>query len=347
MKHHPLYPPSGIKRVELCPASAKMCLKVPDYDITTEEALEGTLLHDKVAQHNIEGLNQEQSEVVNKCIQMLSQVAGEHKIRHEYTVRINDENGKELTFGSVDALIEKDNEIIIVDFKFGYNPVDSADENSQLAIYALGASREFKKDKVTCIIFQPRIKHSTSSYVYQGGDAFMAIREYLDEVIEKAESSQMVFNPCDTACRFCKAKAICPAIESKTMDVIKYSPESLVIDKMAYYMDVAYMVEGWADSIKKKVKELLESGVLIPNYSLQKCDGRTEIVDINGAYQELSEDLTADEFRACCKGSFSELVGIYAKKRGLKLYDAKKSLQERLGTLLKYSAPFNKIKKVK
>ena len=157
MEHHE-FSPSRLEQLRICPGAHIMQQGLPD--VETEWSKEGTLLHNAVATGNLDGLNDEQKETVEKCLNFLDSLVHEDdEVLVEQKFSVFDTDGSELTFGYLDLCIfnQDTGELIVVDYKFGYIPVKDVDKNIQLATYALAAMQRYGAKKCKCYVFQPRI----------------------------------------------------------------------------------------------------------------------------------------------------------------------------------------------
>ena len=132
-------------------------------------------------------------------------------------------------FGTSDTVIELPRMLWIRDLKYGRGVQVYAEENEQLMLYALGALDEFdllgEVETVRMSIDQPRLNYS---------DTWECSVEHLREFEQRAiaagivaldiaeqgisEYEQQVFlSPGSDQCRFCKAKATCPALMDKVL----------------------------------------------------------------------------------------------------------------------------------
>ena len=86
------------------------------------------------------------------------------------------------SFGTADCVIEKENEIVIIDYKYGAGVKVEVDNNSQLMLYALGCLKQ-RPDitKFTICIFQPRMNH-ISEWSFTLDDA----KSFIEEVKNSA-----------------------------------------------------------------------------------------------------------------------------------------------------------------
>jgi hypothetical protein len=136
-------------------------------------------------------------------------------------------------FGTSDTVIELPRMLWIRDLKYGRGVQVYAEENEQLMLYALGALDEFdllgEVETVRMSIDQPRLNHSDTwecgvehlrafeqRAIAAGKRAFKAIE--IGGVNPAASLHQTgALNPGPNQCRFCKAKATCPALMDKVL----------------------------------------------------------------------------------------------------------------------------------
>lgn len=136
-------------------------------------------------------------------------------------------------FGTSDAIIVTPNELIICDLKYGMGVPVYAERNKQLMIYALGAldiARIFYDvQRVRIVIHQPRIENlsewdlSVEELEAFGKDVRIAAqvaKKVMDIKVIDETFIETYLNPGETQCRWCKAKATCPALERKVTDEV-------------------------------------------------------------------------------------------------------------------------------
>lgn len=116
-------------------------------------------------------------------------------------------------FGTSDTTIIGDNSLEIIDFKFGKGVKVSANENTQMKLYALGAINQFgflyDIEKVKMTIIQPRLDN-ISTYEMSVEDLLKWGEEVVKPRAELAFKGEGDFKAGDH-CRFCKVKATCRA----------------------------------------------------------------------------------------------------------------------------------------
>jgi hypothetical protein len=155
--------------------------------------------------------------------------------------------------GTADAILVDGDHLHVIDLKTGRVAVD-ANENKQLLTYALGAMRQLKAPStITCTmhIFQPRVGHS--KWTVSGNYLNLHGRRLLSAA-ELALTSDAPTNPSPDACRYCKAKTICPSMREKVQEVARndFLPDTTVTPEM---LDNASLVAAWADAVQAAAKE--------------------------------------------------------------------------------------------
>ena len=169
--------------------------------------------------------------------------------------------------GTADAILVDGNHLHVIDLKTGRVAVD-ANENKQLLTYALGAMRQLKAPSTiecTMHIFQPRVGHSKWTV---SGNYLNLHGKRLVEAAELALSGDAPTNPSVDACRYCKAKTICPSMREKVQETARsdFKPDTTVTPEM---LDDAALVAAWADAVQSAAKEQLANGKSIQGWTMR------------------------------------------------------------------------------
>lgn len=208
-------------------------------------------------------------------------------------------------FGTSDAIIVTPNELIICDLKYGMGVPVHAENNKQLMIYALGAldiARMFYDvQRVRLVIHQPRIENLSEwdlsvedleAFGKGVGIAAQVAKSIMDETdIEKIMPH---LNPGESQCRWCKAKATCPALERKIADEvlgdflemaevekmeddvllasIEHAKEVVVkrapSDILARHLKAVPLIEMWCKSVRETTYMRLMEGEQVPGFKI-------------------------------------------------------------------------------
>jgi CRISPR/Cas system-associated exonuclease Cas4 (RecB family) len=169
--------------------------------------------------------------------------------------------------GTADAILVDGNHLHVIDLKTGRVAVDAQD-NKQLLTYALGAMRQLKAPSTiecTMHIYQPRVGHSKWTV---SGNRLNLHGERLKEAAELALTSDAPTSPSPDACRYCKAKTICPSMREKVQETARsdFKPDTTVTPEM---LDNAALVTAWADAVQSAAKEQLANGKSIQGWTMR------------------------------------------------------------------------------
>jgi len=190
--------------------------------------------------------------------------------------------------GTADAILVDGNHLHVIDLKTGRVAVDATD-NKQLLTYALGAMRQLKAPSTiecTMHIFQPRVGHSRWTV---SGQDLIEHGERLKAAAELALTGDAPTNPSVDACRYCKAKTICPSMREKAQEVARsdFKPDTTVTPEM---LDNAALVTAWADAVQSAAKEQLAQGKSIQGWTM-RLGRKTKFWKDEKLVQEAFKDL--------------------------------------------------------
>ena len=178
----------------------------------------------------------------------------------------------DLVWGTADAIVIKDGVLYVVDLKTGYNRVDAHD-NYQLMLYALGAWLTYECvwsiTKVVMVISQPRINNLSRQEV--GLDELVLFHtRVLDVVAEIEEGGEL--RPSEDACRYCRARATCPALSGFALEAAQQDFADLDEAQLQYAYAQLPLLEIYIKGVKAGIMERLEKG--IPVEGLKLVEGR-------------------------------------------------------------------------
>ena len=182
-------------------------------------------------------------------------------------------------FGTGDLVIAGIGTLHVIDFKYGRGVIVSAEKNSQLMLYALGALSLFDMlydiEEVTMTIVQPRADNF-STYEMNVDDLIKWAEEELSPKAELALNGGGEFCPGEH-CRFCSAKNKCRARAAKNLELLKYEfadPALLSDEEISEIIGASEELSKWAGDIYTYASALaVNEGKQWDGYKL--VEGRT------------------------------------------------------------------------
>lgn len=239
-------------------------------------------------------------------------------------------------FGTGDFLLVADQELNVVDFKYGRGVAVYADHNPQMMLYALGALNLFDClydiEQVTMTIFQPRLS-SISTWTITAAELYQWAEEVLKPKAELAAKGEGEFIS-GSWCRFCKARNSCRARAESFLELAKmeFQPPALLSDEeIAEVMEKADELSKWASDVFAYAQaEAIENGKHFPGYKIvegrstrrftdeKKVEAAAKNAGYTDIYNKSLITLTAFE-KLMGKETFKEVLGGFVTKSAGKL----------------------------
>ena len=168
-------------------------------------------------------------------------------------------------FGTADCILIADGVLNIVDYKHGKGVEVSAEGNTQLSLYSLGALEIFDGiydiDTVRMTIFQPR-KSNISVDQMDKADLYEWADTELTQKAQLAYEGQGDFSFGEW-CRFCKAKAECRERAAVNLALARYEfqdPALLDDEEIADILGKVDALTAWASDVKEYALQQAISG---------------------------------------------------------------------------------------
>lgn len=350
MAKHSLLSASASHRWLNCPPSARLCEEYEDKP--SEYAQEGTDCHElcaykveKALGHrvkdptkNLTYYNSEMEDCAEGyCSFVMEQVAEAKKrcadplVLVEQRLDYSRYVGIEGSFGIGDCVIVSDGLLHIIDYKHGLGVLVSAEKNSQLSCYALGALDLFDGiydiTEVSLTIYQPR-RENVSTYTTSKDELLTWADTVLSPTAKLAYDGKGDFKAGDH-CQFCKAKANCRKRAEYNLELARYDfemPAALEDDEIASILTKVDELVSWASDLKEYALQKALSGTKFTGFKV--VEGRS-----NRKYTD--EDAVARTVEAAGFDPYEKkLLGITAMSQAL----GKKKFDELLGGLV-YKPP--------
>jgi len=183
-------------------------------------------------------------------------------------------------FGTSDSAIQHaDGLMSIVDLKGGSGIKVSAEENTQLMLYALGALQEHQFSHgitdVRLVIVQPALDH-ISEWMISVEDLLI----FGDEVKVKAQATLDKDDkptPGAKQCRWCKARFTCKA---RAIDALQTSEsDHLSPAKVVQLLPLLSGVTSWVNDVEAHALSLAQAGTELPGYKLVESNTKRKFKD--------------------------------------------------------------------
>ena len=268
---HAFLSPSSAERWVHCPPSAWLSERFPDQGSVF--ASEGTeahrlceyLLHQELGipdvdpRPSLQYYTEEMEEAAQGYVQFIRERIAEFPAEYEPPL-VMVEQQVDLrecipeSMGTADCIILGDNEIAVIDFKYGMHRVPAT--SLQLRIYALGACDMFKDlyliDKVRMYIYQPRIG-SVDMAEMTVRDLNAWAREELEPRAKEAFEGKGEF-ACGEWCRNCRARRTCRELAAHQLEIAKFDfkdPPLLTDEEISEVLSRVDGLVAWAEGVRE------------------------------------------------------------------------------------------------
>lgn len=252
---------------------------------------------------------------VQVCIDYVTDAAGDEgvifaDIRVNYSQYLDTPELE--AWGTADAIIARGDELIVIDFKYGMGVEVSAERNPQMSLYALGALQAYQGlvadfERVRMVISQPRIKKAASEFdisveeleAWGRSTARSAVNTCRNamavdrtQVTSEVSWDQVYLRPGEKQCKFCSAKAECPALRAEVhayalgsghatpatpdefaeCDPVPVHEAIGTVDDGPQWLAVCLskvdLIEDWCKAIRAETERRLLAGESVPGYKL-------------------------------------------------------------------------------
>ena len=325
---------------------------LPDED--SDQSREGVLLHGydsnpkldrgvlKPYHRDLLRISTELDKAVSKrCVEQFDLPDNEpFETGREEELWVNDPSGGPVVSGHCDLWVywPRVKLLAIRDAKFGYKIVTPAVANLQLRTYAIAGAQRWKADNVVVAITQPRLSFDErlTLAIYSADDIKRAYEE-LTMILRLSRDPKSRLVASEDACRYCKAKLICPAYKEKFLSIeVGFKDLSTCNDEQLEQVLVAI---SFADFIKDQARDEARSRVAdgrMPNYKLGKESEMRNVADVRKAMALLSlrGDINDADVKACLSMSIGDLEEKVRLRKKTTWKEAKEIVEETLSSVI-------------
>ena len=284
MKHSNTVGGSTAERFIACPGSMKLSRKAPPQK-SSSYADEGTMLH-HILQTILEGkfsveqligwsyeghvfTEELRKEMIDPALEAWGILQKGYGGDFEYEIEMKVRSILPGSFGTVDVFAWNEDTVLLVDWKFGRGVKVPVEDNKQALFYASAARHHkkhayrFENSKVVLAIVQPAFGGLDTWEI--DGERLAHFDMDLEVAYNRARFDEPPLNTGDH-CKFCPAKATCPAINSELGGLLVIA-EDISADLSDTLAKIA-AIEPWLKGIKQDAHKLMEEGGKIPGWKL-------------------------------------------------------------------------------
>lgn len=327
MAQHAKFSPSAAHRWMACPGSVKLSEQAPKQP-PSPYAAEGTRAHE-VAEAILLGKPIpafadtdmiDNGKIYKSVIYEALEFYAGKAFNTESRLSVNSNN-----FGTCDCWFysEKQNHLVIIDYKYGKGIKVDAQYNEQLMNYAEAAIKTHKLEpyRITLIIVQPRIEN-ISQWTYSL-NVHSDFRDNLESAIENGLSDDPKIEA-GAHCRWCPAEAICPAKRQELQNLFGVNldkpvksmtqPDKLTGKQIADYIGNAEYLSSWLSALKQQAMFMIDKGEEVPGYTVEKTQGNRAWVDVSAVVNEFKGKFGANIYEEPKLKSPAQLEKVVGKK---------------------------------
>ena len=361
---------SGFERLALCPASRTLELTQPE--TRTDESDLGDAAHHLLAryfstitdelpwpavpQEIYHGIDINLADVVERFVAMAQEVYKAWRIRCDALPAVAERiverrivwlgrGFKPITSGKPDVVWVAGRHALILDFKSLNGEQTESVANPQLRGYVALVNEEFGATEITVAIGQPRISSKPQVCLYSGDAVGFARRDVL-HWLEASEQPDAPLVAGTKQCKFCRARAVCPAVP-EFASIVHVTPKNeleygepqrivalLSVSDRVVLWERAKTVKRILDAVEDNLKALPADQLAEHGLEVLTTRGDRTIEDGPGAWDKLKEILTPELWNACCSVGITKLENAIRKAAHLTVKDTKALLEEKLGDLI-------------
>lgn len=337
-----------------CPASVRMAAEYGRDQQETKAAAEGTRAHlvaEYAARREFFGDTRivvpdddEMRDAASGWVRVLEDAKEKHHPSASLLLEVKVDTTIPSCSGTADAVIVGPGRVDVLDLKYGRGEVDP-EENKQLMLYALGVYRQYSMvfdiDVIGLTIYQPRLSKAAKLWETTP----QRLQEFAGEAEEMADEALHAahprIRPSEEACRFCPAAGVCRARAEWETSLAFGDPNVLTSYEVASILRQIPSLLRWCEAVRGSAKFTIQSGSVIPGWSVKTKKGSTRIVDPRGlksrleslGYTDALKPANLPQVRKVLGDKFDDIAGEFVERGDdqLMLVDDQQELEKMFG----------------
>lgn len=336
---HSKYSASGFEAARLCPGKPVMEAGLPDN--SSAYAREGTAAHALLEQcilnnHRADdyfgrtidvdgdkiGVDEDMVDNINWCLDVIADYAGDDGlVMAETRVNYAEDIGvaHDEAWGTSDVIIVRGNEAISIDLKYGRG-VEVDPDCDQTKLYLLGTVRQVDGlvadiEHCRAVILQPRLSRKPAEWDCTVGELRQWAATVAWDAVERRQDAENAADvgpylaPNEKSCKFCKAKATCPALRAEVANtaaaVVAATPDEfadLTLTPpqsptnagaeddlwLSACLSKVDLIEDWCKAVRAEAERRLLAGESVPGFKVvQGKRGNRQWADAKAAEEAL------------------------------------------------------------
>jgi hypothetical protein len=327
---------------------------------TSPDAEEGRLLHAACATEDLDALEGEQQDTAERALRLRdealeavfgSAVPDDCEFAMEQPLTFATRKLGNLFQGTADFTAIGSERALVADYKFGRLPVNPAADNLQLAAYAsmLTHSEHFAGTVFVALI-RPRAPREEALTLAEYDEEEVArATQTIGEIFETSNRLDAPLTPSEDACRYCRARAICPALNASVTALTTTRRETIATlpaDKLGATMDAIRFAAQIKSDVQGELVRRIDEGFM-PGWKLRGNGSISEVGDTRAAFAAFRENFGThhryqgegaptpqDDFMRCVSVSVPPLVELVQELAGCSATKARRLVEGILGANL-------------
>lgn len=340
---------SSAHRYALCHGSFILEQQAPEQTPSDDAAL-GNRVHAWLAGERVQ-LEPDELDLAMRCKAQADELIATHvdggrMSEREVRIWAFDDQFRKAWSGKPDLIVINGDRALVIDYKTGRGDVEEATGNLQLRALAVLVADQYAVEEVVTAIVQP-LAGPPSVAIYGHADLAVAAIQ-MHELMARVRKPGQPRNPSESACRYCKAKSICPDVQAtveKLPALVTRTGREIAMtgEQIARFLELAPVAEDAIEAVRGLAKRrLAEDPASVPGWALKPGATRETITkpeELFGRFSAIGG--TSEQFIRSVKISktdFKTAVREATGRKGRELDDTIDGLLEGL-TESKQAAP--------